>query len=55
MTAYWSQFSKSELDSMQGIESSDDTNLDQIDIHSHIHQDEQLSFETLGMSWRDFV
>lgn len=57
MTSYWSQFSKDELDSMQRIQEENESNLMQqrCKLESNLMQDEQLSFETLGMSWRDFI
>lgn len=59
--AYWSQWSREELDSMHGIEPSDyrDDELDPSDYmddedHDDEH-DEPLTLESLGMSWRDFM
>ena len=64
MTAYWSQFSKQEIDSMHGIEPEDhddDTDMDQDEDDTNMDQEEQgcscgnVCMDCLGMSWRDFM
>lgn len=63
MNNYWAQWSREEIDSMKGLEQyyreieEVDANLDQYEVDVSLDQDqgEQLSLETLGMSWRDFM
>lgn len=61
--AYWAQFSKSEIDSMHGIEPEDydDTDIDHDEDDSELDRDEQecscgnVCMDCLGMSWSDFM
>lgn len=63
MNNYWAQWSIEEIESMKGLEQyyreleEVDANLDQNEVDVSLDQDqgEQLSLETLGMSWRDFM
>lgn len=65
MSAYWSQWSSEELDSMHGIEPEDYRN-DEEDIDPSDYMDEEecdedeeygepVSMDSLGMSWSDFM
>lgn len=75
MNNYWAQWSREEIEEMQGLEemykhfkdehdidldqSEDDIDLEQYESDMKKDQDEdieeQLSLETLGISWRDFM
>ena len=59
MTAYWSQFSKQEIDSMHGIEPEDYDDETDVDYDEDETETEQHCcgncMDCLGMSWRDFM
>ncbi len=66
MNSYWQQWSKEEIEAMQGLEQyyreldkNDDSYLSQDEPDANMIQEEdlleQLSLETLGMSWKDFI
>lgn len=60
---YWSQFSKTEIDSMHGIEPEDHQDEDEDFDHddTEVEEEEQgcscgnVCMDCLGMSWRDFM
>lgn len=57
MHAYWAQWSHEEIQSMHGIEDND-TDLCHFETDTELCQDEEedyLTLEMLGMSWKDFM
>ena len=62
MSAYWDQWSHAELMSMQGVEIDEDLDhddidlcLDKHDIDSRRNEEHEISLDSLGLSWRDFM
>lgn len=59
MTTYWNQWNRSELMSMHGIDQdayhNDNHNDNHNDRQSDNENEADLSLESLGMSWRDFM
>lgn len=59
--AYWAQFDQSEIDAMHGYDrhAYDEDELDPSDYMDSEEHDEdegvEISMESLGMSWRDFM